>query len=185
MAYANVNQNTKEQRSDILRVTAAAAAVEGDLVIFGPWVGVALNDVAIGDTLSLYVGGDKEYDAYSTVAVAATVGASIYYNPTTGVFAASGGVGLYLIGYTTIVKNSDNVFRFEKLRSHVLPTDTTITLSDITDLASLTVTMSQVSDIANLAFADLADVDVAGVTNNDTLKYDSATSKWIDVAVAD
>jgi predicted RecA/RadA family phage recombinase len=185
MANANVNQNTKERKSDVIVVTAAAAASEGDLIIFGPWVGVALHDALINTPLSLYVGGDKEYDAYSTVAVAATVGSSIYYNPTTGVFAASGGAGLYLIGYTTVIKNSDNVFRFEKLRSHVLPTDTTITLSDITDLASLTVTMSQVSDIGDLAFADLADVDVAGVTNNDTLKYDSATSKWIDVAVTD
>lgn len=34
------------------------------------------------------------------------------------------------------------------------------------------------------AFADMADVNVAGVDNNDTLKYDQATAKWIKVAVA-
>lgn len=116
MAYGNVNQNTKETKTDIVVVTAAAAAVEGDLVIFGPWIGVALNDVAIGEKLSLYIGEDKEFDAVSTVAVAATVGAAIYYNPTTGAFAAATATGNALIGYTTVVKNSDNVFRFEKVR---------------------------------------------------------------------
>jgi hypothetical protein len=34
-------------------------------------------------------------------------------------------------------------------------------------------------------FAGLADVNVTGVTNNDTLKFDTATGMWIDVAVAD
>ena len=37
----------------------------------------------------------------------------------------------------------------------------------------------------HFALADLADVNAAGVTNNDTLKYDTATSKWIVVAVTD
>jgi hypothetical protein len=32
-------------------------------------------------------------------------------------------------------------------------------------------------------FAALADVDVAGVTDNDTLKYVASTAKWTDVAV--
>jgi hypothetical protein len=34
-------------------------------------------------------------------------------------------------------------------------------------------------------FAGLADVNAAAPTNNDTLKYDTATGKWIVVAVAD
>jgi len=42
-----------------------------------------------------------------------------------------------------------------------------------------------VVDTANLTFAGLADVDVAGVTNNDTLKFVSSTGKWTDVAAAD
>ena len=61
----------------------------------------------------------------------------------------------------------------------------TITLSQITDLDDLTVEMAQVTDLGDLAFADLADVNAEGVTNNDTLKYDTATSKWIIVAAAD
>lgn len=74
----------------------------------------------------------------------------------------------------------------------------TITLSQITDLAELTVkmdqitdlddlevTMSQITDLADLALADLADVDVTGVTNKDRLAYNLDTTKWIVEAVED
>jgi hypothetical protein len=158
MAYANVNQNTKERESDILVVTASAAASEGDLIIFGPWVGIALHDALISTNLSLYVGGDKEYDAVSAVAVAAAVGDELYYNPTTGAYAAAAESGSYLVGYTTVIKNSDNVFRFEKLRRHTAYS-------------------------APLTFAGLADVNVTGVDDNDTLKYVQSTGKWTKVAV--
>jgi len=60
-----------------------------------------------------------------------------------------------------------------------------ITLSQITDLANLTVTMSQVSDLEDLAFADLADGPTGTPTNNDTLKYDAATSRYALVAETD
>lgn len=60
-----------------------------------------------------------------------------------------------------------------------------ITLAQITDLASLEVTMAQVSDLDDLALADLADVNLAGVTDNDRLAYDLATTSWIPEAVAD
>lgn len=64
-----------------------------------------------------------------------------------------------------------------------------VTLADIADLGDLEIASDQITDLDTtlgaLTFAGLADVDVAGVTNNDTLKYDAATSKWVDVAVAD
>lgn len=65
----------------------------------------------------------------------------------------------------------------------------TITLSQITDLANLEIKVAQVTDLGTtldaLTFAGLADVDVEGVTNNDTLKFDTASGKWIDVEAAD
>lgn len=65
----------------------------------------------------------------------------------------------------------------------------TITLSQITDLADLDIGVAQITDLdttlAALTLADLADVNVAGVTDNDRLAYDLATTKWIPEAVAD
>lgn len=60
-----------------------------------------------------------------------------------------------------------------------------ITLSQITDLDDLEVTMSQVTDLEDLAFADLADGPTGTPTNNDTLKYDAATSRYALVPVTD
>lgn len=65
----------------------------------------------------------------------------------------------------------------------------TITLAQITDLADLDIGVAQITDLdttlAALTLADLADVNVAGVTDNDRLAYDLATTKWIAEAVAD
>jgi predicted RecA/RadA family phage recombinase len=116
MAYANVNANTKSDVSDVITVTAPAAVVVGDLFIVGPWLCMALNKAASGAAVSVDIKAGLEIDAVSTVSVAATVGAAIYYNPTTGAFAAATATGNALVGYTTVVKNSDNVFRFEKVR---------------------------------------------------------------------
>lgn len=72
----------------------------------------------------------------------------------------------------------------------------TITLSQITDLANLEVTTAQITDLADLdigvaqitdldttlaalTLADLADVNVAGVTDKDRLAYDLDSTKWI------
>lgn len=117
MAYANVKgANTKDRATNVIDVTAGADTTQGDLLIHGPWLGIALNTAASGASLTLDIEAGLEVDAYSPVAVAATVGAAIYYNPTTGAFAAATATGNALVGYTTVVKNSANVFRFEKVR---------------------------------------------------------------------
>jgi predicted RecA/RadA family phage recombinase len=108
--------NQIKEVADTITVVAAAAVTQGDLVIFGPWLGIALNTAAIGDDLTLDIRQGVEIDALSTVAVGASVGAAIYYNPTTKVFAAASAAGNALVGYTTKAKNADNVFRFEKVR---------------------------------------------------------------------
>jgi hypothetical protein len=187
MANANVGNDLIKYVMNVITVVAAAAATLGDIIIFGPWVGIACNDAALGEELSLDIEEGKEYDCVSAVSgVGAAVGDDLFYNPTTGAFAAVPGAGYYNIGTITKVRDGNNCFRFEKRRRWISSAgEGTITLADISDLANLTVTMSQISNLASLTLADLADVNTAGVTNNDTLKYDTATSTWIVVAVAD
>jgi len=60
-----------------------------------------------------------------------------------------------------------------------------VTLAQITDLDDLAITMSQITDLDDLAFADLADGPTGTPTNNDTIKYDTATSRYALVAVTD
>lgn len=187
MANANVGNGLIKYVMNVITVVAAAAATLGDIIIYGPWVGIACNTAAIGEDLSLDIEEGKECDLISAVSgVGAAVGDELFYNPTTGACAAVAGSGYYNIGNITKIRDANNCFRFEKRRRWISSAgEGTITLSDISDLANLTVTMSQISNLANLTLADLADVNTAGVTNNDTLKYDTATSKWIVVAVAD
>jgi predicted RecA/RadA family phage recombinase len=117
MANANVNMIKGDEGLDVVTVPAAAVCTQGDLVLFGPWLGVALSEAkAIGDELSLNIELGVEVDAVSDAAVAASVGSPIYYNPTTGVFAAAAASGFALAGYATVVKDVNNVFRFEKVR---------------------------------------------------------------------
>ena len=188
MANANVGNGLIKYVMNVITVVAAAAATLGDIIIYGPWVGIACNTAALGEDLSLDIEEGKEYDLISTVSGvgAAAVGDDLFYNPTTGACAAVAGSGYYNIGTITKIRDANNCFRFEKRRRWISSAgEGTITLSDISDLANLTVTLNQVSDLAALAFADLADVNTTGVTNNDTLKYDTTTSKWIVVAVTD
>lgn len=114
---ANAVATLMKDVAKVINVTAAAAAAQGDLVVHGPWIGVALNDAGVGETLSLDITDGKEVDLVSSVSgVGATVGSAVYYNPTTGAFATAGATGNGLAGYTTVAKNSDNVFRMEKVR---------------------------------------------------------------------
>jgi len=55
----------------------------------------------------------------------------------------------------------------------------------ITVAVAVPAVMADITDLGDLALADLADVDVGTPTNNDTLKYVAATSKWTTVAVTD
>jgi len=187
MANANVGNGLIKYVMNVITVVAAAAAALGDIIIYGPWVGIACNDAAIGENLSLDIEESKEYDCISAVSgVGAAVGDDLFYNPTTGAFAAVAGSGYYNIGTITKVRDGNNCFRFEKRRRWISSAgEGTITLADISDLANLTVTMDQVTDLGDLTFADLADGPTGTPTNNDTLKYDSATSRYALVAVAD
>jgi len=159
MANANAGNGLIKQIAKVVTIVAAAIWKQGDIGIFGPWFGVCLNDAAIGAQVSVDIEAGPELDLVSAAAVAVAVGDAVYYNPTTGAFAAVPTADYYKVGYTTVIKNTDNVFRIEKVRYAKSYTAET--------------------------FAGLVDVDVAGVTNNDTLKFVTATGKWTDVAAAD
>ena len=60
----------------------------------------------------------------------------------------------------------------------------TITLSQITDIATLTIEKAQITDLDELALSDLADVDVTGVDDKDRLAYDLASTTWKPEAVS-
>lgn len=116
MANANVAGAPGKEVANVIQLVAAAAYKQGDLAIIGPWFGVCLNTVAIGETLYLDIEPGKELDLASSASVAATVGAAVYYKPADGTFAAATATGNALIGYTTKVKDSNNCFRIEKVR---------------------------------------------------------------------
>ena len=115
MAHAVNYQGNLDPAIEVITVAASAATSQGDFVIEGPWFGVALNDAAIGEFLSIDIAAHKRCVGYSTVAVAATIGAAIYLNPSTGVYAAASATGNALVGYTTEIKDSNNYFEFEKV----------------------------------------------------------------------
>lgn len=187
MANANVGNGLIKEALKVINLVATAAAALGDILIIGPWVGIACNTVAIGDTLSLDIEEGKEYDAISAVSgVGAAIGDDLFYNPTTGAFAAVAGSGYYNIGSITGIRDANNCFRFEKRRRWIASAgEGLLTLADISDLADLEITKDQITDLDTVALADLADVNMTGITNNDTLKWDAATSKMIVVAVTD
>ena len=115
MAHAVNYQGNLDPAIEVITVEASAATSRGDFVIEGPWFGVALNDAAIGEYLSIDIAAHKRCVGYSTVAVAATIGAAIYLNPSTGVYAAASATGNALVGYATEIKDSNNYFEFEKV----------------------------------------------------------------------
>jgi hypothetical protein len=171
---ANVKNGLIKGVMNVITVVAAAAASLGDIVIFGPWVGVACNDSILGGSLSLDIEDGKEYDAISAVSgVGAAVGDDLFFSPVADAFAAVPGAGYYNIGSITVVRDANNCFRFEKRKRWISSADGGV------------ITLADISDLADLALADLADVNLAGVTDNDRLAYDLATETWIPEAVAD
>lgn len=83
-----------------------------------------------------------------------TANADVYWDNTGKKFSDTKTIGYYKVGVVSEAK-AGGVIRFLKyFKAEIVPT-----------------------------FAALADVDVTGVTDNDTLKYVASTGKWTDVAV--
>lgn len=111
-------------------------------------------------------------------------GEIVRYNATAGKVTKTGSDPA--IGYAkkaAVAADTEVVLEFDGAMG--IASGESITLSQITDLGDLEVTMAQVTDLEDLALGDLADVNLAGVTDNDRLAYDLATTSWIPEAVAD
>lgn len=98
-------------------VTATVAVSQNDLVLWNTWFGVACNDAAVGDDLTLDISaGERICDTTSVSGVAASLGAPVYYDFTNKVYASASASGYCLVGYTTQILDSNDVFEYEKVR---------------------------------------------------------------------
>lgn len=137
--------------------TGAALVVNQFLVLAGMCLKAreAIADAAIGCFEKLKGQVIQVADFVTSEGTFASANLAVYWDPSTGKFSNTKKATYYLIGYTEAAVAS-GVLEVEVIDPVLVP-----------------------------AFADLIDVDVAGVTNNDTLKYVASTGKWTDVAVAD
>lgn len=180
-------------RSKVLQHRAAVDIAKGSLVP-AAILGGHLNGVAV-EAIELGAVGRVAYSSeiagvtkVADDAIEFAAGEKVYYN-TVAAKAAKSGV---LIGYALEAADAADTEVVVEFDGSLTDSEG-VTLSDISDLADLTIgditafglKMSDITDIANLKLADLADVDMTGVTDNDRLAYDTASSTWIVEAVAD
>lgn len=152
------------EKRDHVRVYngSGSAIVEGQFVILDGYCGVADQAIANLAYGSIHVEEGIEIQTSDLVTgekTFATLGQPVYWKAADSAFSDTSTAGYYKVGILTKILAS-GVIRFEKLRRPELVP-------------------------AALKFSDLADVNAAAPTNNDTLKYDAASSKWVVVAVAD
>lgn len=170
---------------------APSGAILKDAFIPAATLGGSLNgfagiaNLAAGSPGTVIVKAEK---AIATKAAADTLafapGEIVRYNATAGKVTKTGSDPA--IGYAkkaAVAADTEVVIEFDGAMG--IASGESITLSQITDLGDLSITMNQVSDLGDLALGDLADVNLAGVTDNDRLAYDLATTSWIPEAVAD
>lgn len=158
MAKANVF--VSEGRDEVVRRlvnTTGADIVQNEFVVIGGVSGVAKENVANGATGSFDVANGLIIQASGFVTGEATFGtanARVYFKSATGEFSDTKTIGYYDVGQVRDVLASGVIYFMKDFNAPLVPT-----------------------------FAALADVDVTGVTDNDTLKYVASTGKWTDVAV--
>jgi hypothetical protein len=139
--------------------TTGAEVVAGEFCILGGVSGVAQETIANGAVGNFMVGAGAKISTDSLTTSEDTFGTGnqdVYFETTGKTFSDTKTIGYYKVGQLAEVKASGKIVFLKDYKAELVPT-----------------------------FAALADVDVAGVTNNDTLKYVSSTGKWTDVAVAD
>ena len=143
----------------VRRLTNSLGAViaQNDFVVIGGVSGVAkeaLADAAVG-AFDVSQGLVVQASGFVTGEdTFATANQRVYFKASTGEFSDTKTIGYNDVGQLKLVK-AGGVIEF--LKDYNAPSVST--------------------------FAALADVDVAGVTDNDTLKYVASTGKWTDVAV--
>jgi predicted RecA/RadA family phage recombinase len=153
---------------------SGSAIVRGQFVVMNGICGVADQDIAAGAYGTVHIEEGIEIQTDDLVTgenTFATLGQKVYWKAADSAFSDTSTAGYSAIGILTKVKDAAGVIRFEKFR--------------YPEVVAAALTMSDISDLGDLKFSDLADVDAAAPTNNDTLKYVSSTEKWTVVAVAD
>lgn len=134
-----------------------AAIVQNDFVVIGGVSGVAKESLADAAVGAFDVSQGLVVQASGFVTGEDTFGTAnqrVYFKASSGEFSDTKTIGYNDVGQLKLVK-AGGVIEF--LKDYNAPLVST--------------------------FAALADVDVAGVTDNDTLKYVASTGKWTDVAV--
>lgn len=152
-----------------------AALVAGEFCLIGGIAAIAQEAIAIGAYGGFVVGEGLVFQTATLKTgekTFATPNQDVFWDNTGKTFSDTSTAGYYKIGQLAEVIDSGVIRVIKQYKAEVVA-------------AATSVTLSQISDLEDLALADLADVNTAGVTNNDTLKYDTATSKWIVVAQAD
>lgn len=161
-------------------VFVAASTLGGSLNGFVGFADIPAN--AVG---TIVVKAEKvSVSKLATDGLAFAPGEIVRYNATAGKVTKTGSDPA--IGYAkkaAVAADTEVVIEFDGAMG--IAAGETITLSQITDLDDLDVTMAQVTDLGDLALGDLADVNLAGVTDNDRLAYDLATTSWVPEEVAD
>lgn len=155
------NTFVEKEPGDYVRLwnDTGAELAAGEFCIIGGVGAIAQEVIANGAYGGFAVGNGLVFQTDTTKdseETFATPNQDVYWDDSSKVFSDTKTVGYYKVGQLAEVIAGGVIRVLKDYKAELVPT-----------------------------FAALADVDVAGVTNNDTLKYDSATSKWIDVAVAD
>lgn len=118
----------KSSSQDVITVTASADFAKGDIVIWGPLVGIAKHAALTGAKLTIRVKEGITVDTAELAAGAtfATPGQEVWYNATTEEVTDLESAGLYGIGWLDDagVKNSDGVIVFQKRKLYVDGADT-------------------------------------------------------------
>lgn len=161
-------------------VFVAATTLGGSLNGF-----VGFADIPAGEPGTIVVKAEK---VIATKAVddslAFAPGEIVRYNATDGKVTDTGSDPA--IGYAkkaALATDDEVVLEFDGAMG--IAAGETITLSQITDIATLTIKMEQITDLDELALANLADVDVTGVDDKDRLAYELASTTWKPEAVED
>ena len=153
------NVFVEKEAGDYVRLwnDTGAALVAGEFCIIGGVGAIAQESIANGAYGGFSVGQGLVFQTDTTKDTEetfATPNQAVYWDNTNKVFSDTKTVGYYKVGQLAEVIASGVIRVLKDYKSELVPT-----------------------------FAALADVDVAGVTDNDTLKYVASTGKWTDVAV--
>jgi predicted RecA/RadA family phage recombinase len=105
-------------------VNAGSAINQGDFVLYGPWFGIADEDIAASTGEgTIHVGQEYRVGAArtGTSQTFADVGQEVYYDSDDGLFYEADDATRKLVGYVTVAADSAGVFAFEGLK-HVRAT---------------------------------------------------------------